>query len=379
MFTCDFDSMAPMPLEIATPELKPGRIGAARRLLTQARQPVLIVGSQAMLQPTESAKLAAAIERIGAPVFLTGMARGLMGANHALQMRHRRRQALTGADLVLLAGMPCDFRLDYGRAINAKAKLIAINRGKSDLSLNRKPTLAIQADPLESLCALADATAAPPQDWQLWTEALRRADDQRDEQIAVLAAAPTVGVNPIAFLKQLDLFIDDGGILVADGGDFVATAAYVLRPRGPLRWLDPGAFGTLGVGAGFAMGAQLCRRTDEVWLLYGDGAAGYSLQEFDTFVRHKLPIIAVVGNDAGWAQIARDQIKLFNDDVGTVLRPTDYHKVAEGFGAKGLVIRTQAEIAPALQAARKASRQGQPVLINVLIGKTDFREGSVSM
>jgi len=159
----------------------------------------------------------------------------------------------------------------------------------------------------------------------------------------------------------------------------VATAAYVLRPRGPLRWLDPGAFGTLGVGAGFAMGAQLCRRTDEVWLLYGDGAAGYSLQEFDTFVRHKLPIIAVVGNDAGWSQIARDQIKLFNDDVGTVLRPTDYHKVAEGFGAKGLLIRTHAEIAPALQAARKASRQGQPVLINVLIGKTDFREGSVSM
>jgi acetolactate synthase-1/2/3 large subunit len=116
-----------------------------------------------------------------------------------------------------------------------------------------------------------------------------------------------------------------------------------------------------------------------VWLLYGDGAAGYSLQEFDTFVRHQLPIIAVVGNDAAWAQIARDQVKFLKDDVGTTLRPTDYHTVAEGFGAKGFIVRKEEEIQPTLEASRQTARQGRPVLINVLIGQTDFREGSISM
>ncbi|RJQ78145.1 MAG: thiamine pyrophosphate-binding protein [Desulfobacteraceae bacterium] len=379
LFTCDFDAMEPIPREIATPEFKPGKIETAARLLSQARQPVLIIGSQALLQPTQAAKLAAAVERIGAPVFLTGMARGLMGKTHPLHLRHHRKQALKAADLVLLAGMPCDFRLDYGRSFHPKVKLVAMNRSKSDLNLNRKPSLAMHADPFESVCALAEAVGSPPARWSAWIDTLRQTDARREDQIAAMAQTPTQGVHPIRLFRALDDFIDERSILVADGGDFVATAAYTLHPRGPLRWLDPGPFGTLGVGAGFAMGAQLSRKEAEVWLLYGDGAAGYSLQEFDTFVRHGLPVIAVVGNDAGWAQIARDQVKIFADDVGTVLRSTDYHRVAEGFGAEGFVIRAQEEILPTLQSARAAAQRGVPVLINVLIGKTDFREGSVSM
>jgi thiamine pyrophosphate-dependent acetolactate synthase large subunit-like protein len=208
---------------------------------------------------------------------------------------------------------------------------------------------------------------------------LRRKDAQREARITAMGQATVEGVNPIDFLKQLDGFLNDTSVLVADGGDFVATASYVLRPRGPLRWLDPGVFGTLGVGAGFALGARLCDPSSEVWLLYGDGAAGYSLQEFDTFVRHGVPVIAVVGNDASWAQIARDQVRILDDDVATVLRRTAYHKVVEGYGARGILVRTPDEIAPALREARAAAEKGVPVLINVWIGKTDFREGSVSM
>ena len=141
------------------------------------------------------------------------------------------------------------------------------------------------------------------------------------------------GINPLHFLKTLDNFLDDRALLVADGGDFVASAAYTLRPRGPLSWLDPGVFGTLGVGAGFAAGAQLCRPAAEVWLIYGDGSAGYTLAEFDSLVRHKLPVIAVVGNDAGWSQIARDQVTYLQDDVATVLAPTAYDQVGWGPGA----------------------------------------------
>jgi acetolactate synthase-1/2/3 large subunit len=152
-----------------------------------------------------------------------------------------------------------------------------------------------------------------------------------------------------------------------------------VRPRGPLAWLDPGAFGTLGVGAGFALGAKLVRPEAEVWLIWGDGASGYGLAEFDSFVRHGVPVIAVVGNDASWSQIAREQVKLLHDDVGTVLARSNYHEVVQGFGAAGLVVRKSADASAVLQQARAIAHSGKPVLVNVWLDKTDFREGSISM
>ena len=117
------------------------------------------------------------------------------------------------------------------------------------------------------------------------------------------------------------------------------TSKLVLHPRGPLTWLDPGAFGTLGVGAGFAMGAALARPDREVWIVFGDGACGWGLAEFDSFVRQGIPVIAVVGNDAGWTQIAREQMKMLHDDVATVLARTAYHEVVAGLGAEGLLVK----------------------------------------
>nr|NIR48916.1 thiamine pyrophosphate-binding protein [candidate division KSB1 bacterium]NIR70076.1 thiamine pyrophosphate-binding protein [candidate division KSB1 bacterium]NIS24426.1 thiamine pyrophosphate-binding protein [candidate division KSB1 bacterium]NIT71362.1 thiamine pyrophosphate-binding protein [candidate division KSB1 bacterium]NIU25041.1 thiamine pyrophosphate-binding protein [candidate division KSB1 bacterium] len=132
-------------------------------------------------------------------------------------------------------------------------------------------------------------------------------------------------------------------------------------------------------GAGFALGAKLCRPESEVWILYGDGSVGYSLQEFDTFVRHQIPVIAVVGNDACWSQIAREQVEIFKDDVGTTLSHSDYHRAAEGFDGKGYVVSKAEELAKVFQQARQDAADGRPVLINAHISKTDFRKGSISM
>ena len=171
----------------------------------------------------------------------------------------------------------------------------------------------------------------------------------------------------------------DNATFVADGGDFVATASYVLRPRGARRWLDPGVFGTLGVGAGFALAAALERPDAETWILFGDGACGWSLAEFETFVRHGVPVIAVVGNDAGWTQIAREQVKMLGDDVGVTLARTAYHEAAAAFGAEGILVRSGAEIADGLARARAAARAGRPALVNVWLDRSDFRDGSISM
>jgi acetolactate synthase-1/2/3 large subunit len=293
-------------------------------------------------------------------------------------MRHARRNALREADCVLLAGVPCDFRLDYGRHVRRSATLIAANRNRRDARLNRRPDIAAIGDAALTLIALAAGIGARAQRPE-WVAQLRARDEAREREIDAQAAAAGEFVNPVALFRALDAAAADDAVMVADGGDFVATASYIVRPRGPLSWLDPGAFGTLGVGAGFALGARLVRPESEVWLLWGDGASGYGLAEFDTFVRHGVPVIAVVGNDASWTQIAREQVKMLHDDVGTVLARSDYHRVVEGFGAAGLVVKTNAELPAALAQAKQIARGGKPVLVNVWLDATDFREGSLSM
>ena len=349
----------------------------AQRLL-RANRPVLLVGSQALLAAHNAAEVARAVERLGIPVYLSGMARGLLGRDHPLQMRHQRRAALREADMVLLAGVPCDFRLDYGRQISRRACYIAANRSPDDLKLNRRPSIGVLGDAGLFLRQLSDRI--PPRErWSTWHTQLRARDQARNDEIARQAHAPSAHINPIQLCRAIEDAIDPSAILIGDGGDFVATASYTVRPRGPLTWLDPGAFGTLGVGAGFALGAKLVHPQAEVWALFGDGALGYSLAEFDTFARHGLAIIAVVGNDAGWTQIAREQIDMLHDDVGTTLAYTDYHRVAEGFGAAGLLV-DDPELAPEiLQQARQIAASGKPVLVNAILGKTDFRKGSIAV
>ncbi|MGV7928202.1 MAG: hypothetical protein AB2L13_04715 [Spirochaetota bacterium] len=146
------------------------------------------MGSQAMLHPGGEAVLAKAVESIGVPVYLTGMARGLLGRNHPLLVRHRRREALAGADLVILAGMPCDFRLNYGRDINTHATLIGVNRSRADLYLNRRPDLAVHADPMLFLTALATAPPAGNASTAAWRAGLTGRDITRDEEIVHMAA-----------------------------------------------------------------------------------------------------------------------------------------------------------------------------------------------
>jgi acetolactate synthase-1/2/3 large subunit len=311
-------------------------------------------------------------------VYLSGMARGLLGRDHPLHLRHHRRQALKEADLVILVGVPSDFRLEYGRHIGRQAFLVSVNRSPIDLAKNRRPDLGVLGDAGLFLRQLADHIPVDNR-WADWRRQLRQHDTARDDEIARQMLATTELVNPLDLLGHVDDHLAENAMIVADGGDFVGSASYIVRPTGPLTWLDPGAFGTLGVGAGFALAAKLVRPQAEVWILFGDGSVGYSLSEFDTFVRHGIAVIAVVGNDASWSQIAREQVEILGDDVGTVLARTHYHWVAEGFGAEGLILDRPDRISDVLRQAKTAAAAGRPVLVNALLGKTDFRKGSISM
>ena len=379
LFVGQDHSQSSEPLVVSGPRPSRRKILRAARRIERAERPVMLVGSQALSNPLRADEIAAAVERIGVPVYLSGMARGLMGADHPLHMRHQRKQALAESDLVVLAGVPCDFRLNYGRHIPRRSFLVAANRSRRDLRLNRRPDIGLLGDAGTFLREVGGAMRRDAARWTTWRGELTRRDAAREGEIRTQSDEQVAGLNPLAVCLEIDAHLDDDSVVIADGGDFVATASYVVRPRKPVSWLDPGVFGTLGVGAGFALGAKLCRPDSQVWVIFGDGSLGYSIAEFDTFVRHEVPIIAVVGNDACWRQIARDQIDILGDDVGCPLRPTDYQDVIEGFGAKGFRVSERSQLAMVLQQAKQAAVEGRPVLVNALIGKTEFRKGSISI
>lgn len=359
--------------------IKSKLIAEVKYMIDDANFPVMLIGSQAVLDPDSIEDLVNSIETLNLPVYLTGMARGMMGKDHPLHLRHKRRNALKESDLVILAGVPMDFRLDYGRLINRRAKLVVVNLSKETANKNRLvkwPKRKIIAKPGKFIIELAKICSFENQEW---LKTLKERDEQRNNQIVDFGNQETDYINPIKLCLAIENNLEDDSGLINDGGDFISTISYIVQPRGPLRWLDPGPFGTLGTGAGFALAAKLVYPESEIWLFYGDGSAGYSLSEFDTFVRHKIPIIALIGNDASWEQIARAQVELFKTPLGTSLSYTDYHKVASGFGAKGFKLEDENEIDNIIKKAKAAAKKGNPVLINALIGKTDFRKGSLSV
>uniref|UniRef100_A0A1I7YDC2 2-hydroxyacyl-CoA lyase 2 n=1 Tax=Steinernema glaseri TaxID=37863 RepID=A0A1I7YDC2_9BILA len=377
------------PLPVNTPFAKSEEINKLVEMLLSAKKPLLLMGSQASLAPVKADELKSIVESLGIPTYLGGMCRGLLGKDSPLQMRQNRRDALKECDLVILAGTICDFRLSYGRVLSPKSRIVCINRNRSQLTKNEKifwnATQLIQADVASTLKKLHEkiTSAGKRVECEEWLNALTEREQNKEASNArKMDEVPKDGnLNPLKVLAEMDKVLPDDTILVADGGDFVGSAAYIVRPRGPLQWLDPGAFGTLGVGGGFALGAKLVYPERPVVIIYGDGSCGYSIMEYDTFVRHKLSVISVIGNDACWSQIAREQVPMFNSSVAVDLAHSKYHEVAEALGARGVLLDKSGEesVGATFSEAFDHARQRESTVINVIIGKTDFREGSISV
>lgn len=387
-------SLDPLPVSVKKPDLREvEQVAAFMRL---SKRPLIILGSQAMLKPYGPDTVVEDIKRLGVPVYLTSGARGCLGSDYPRQFRHARREALKEADLVLLLGAIADFRLSYGRAFGRQSKIVSVNRSLTNAKLNASvfwnPTLAIKSDVgtfirnlTQSLLGDKGQSVQPELsiDSQ-WIKTMRERDDAKDKSIDEMGARQTDKyLNPLRLIKQVqEIFKKDDTILVADGGDFVASASYIMKPNGPLRWLDPGPFGTLGCGAGFALASKLLNPDKKVVVIAGDGAFGYAIPELDTLVRHKVSVFWVIGNDACWTQIAREQVPMLGSPVGCQLGYTDYHKVAEGFGAKAFLVSEPSDLVSensALIQAKKQVDDDNIVVVNGLIGNTSFRDGSISV
>ena len=375
----DFDKK-PLPVpKINYSNISSNKLSKCLEMILKAKKPLLLIGSQLMINVLNIEKISKQLSLMNMPIFVSGMARGLMSNKDIKIFRHKRTLALNECDLVILAGVPCDFRLGYGRQINKDAKIIAINRDRKDLYLNIKPSLAIQSDPGSFISKISEKVSENKLNYSVWLDNLRSREKDRENEIEKQSKIKTDYVNPIQLFRIINKHIDKNDIIVADGGDFVATASYILRPRFQLGWLDPGPFGTLGVGAGFILGSNFACPNSTIWGIYGDGAFGYSMAEFDTFSRHNIPVIAIIGNDGGWTQIARDQVEIFNDPVATELGYSNYHEVIDKLGGIGYEISENDDIHDVIVEAKEHAKSGNSVLINVKIGKTDFRKGSISV
>lgn len=364
----------------ARPAGEPVFIEAAADLLSTAEKPMVIVGSQWYWSDRREA-LDEFLDVLRVPCFLNGMARGALGPDHPSFFSRSRKDALKQADVILIFGTPLDFRLNYGRdgTFNKNARLIQVDLDGGIIGHNRGVEVGIVGDTGWVLDALAKALKGRQRtDVARWLESMRSIEAAHLAKMEAELTSNDNPINPLRVCHELNRFIGDKTIVVGDGGDFVATAAYTLKVRGAGHWMDPGPLGTLGVGPGYAIAAKLARPDHDVIIVYGDGSFGLNGFEFESMARQGIKIVGVIGNDAAWTQILRGQRDLYGKDrlFATTLDYTRYDKVAEGLGCHGEWVEAPDQIHPAL---KRAFENPRPALVNVKIGGSDFRKGAISI
>ncbi len=351
-------------LTVSRPEPRPAEgVEGAIELLRGAERPAIMAGTGLYWSRGEG-QLRALAEALGIPVFLNGLGRGCLPADHELAFSRARGAGLRGADVALVVGVPIDFRLGFGGSFGEETKLIRLDAAANELTANRAPQVDLVGDVAATLAALAEAVAGTPRRSDAWLEELRRIEAEKraaEQEELNDARSP---LHPVRIYKELGEVLERDAIVIGDGGDFVSYAGRFVETFEPGCWMDPGPFGCLGAGPGQAIGAKLAHPERQVCLLLGDGAFGFAGMEFDTLARHGLPVVGVMGNNGIWALEHHPMKFLYGYSVAAELRPeTPYEQVVEALGCDGVLVREPAQLRPALE---RAFESGRPTLVNVL-------------
>jgi acetolactate synthase I/II/III large subunit len=342
----------------------------AAELLRGAQRPVVMAGTGLYWARAEGA-LRRLSEELEVPVFLNGLARGCLPADHRNALSRARGKALKGADVALVVGVPLDFRLGFGGAFGDETEVVFIRSAPSETPPPRAVAAELYGDVARSLGALAEgagANGAVRDARAAWLDELRGEEDERRAAEREELADERAPLHPMRLYGELAQVLDRGAITIGDGGDFVSYAGRVVETHEPGCWMDPGPFGCLGSGPGYALAAKLARPERQVCLLMGDGAFGFSGLDFDTLVRHEVPVVAVMGNNGIWALEKHPMEFLYGYSVAADLQPgLRYDRVVEELGGHGELVERPAELRPALE---RAFASGRPALVNVLTDPT---------
>ena len=330
----------------------PDAIAQAAALIDAAERPMLFCGSQVYWDDGAD-ELRQLAERAGIPVFLNAMGRGSLPTDHALSFSRARKNGFRGTDLAIVVGTPLDFRVGYGAGINAKAKIIQIDRDPTKVAQNRDAEVALLGDARSILGQLASAVGGGAARTKAWVDELRDAETKATERLAKWATSDDQPINHYRLGKAIADAIDEDTIVIGDGGDCVALGSKVI-PRGkPGTWMDPGPLGCLGIGAPFAIAAKKLHPDKKVLVLSGDGSFGLNGFDFESCLRFGLPVTVVVANDAAWGQIRGPQVMIFGAEraPATKLAPVRYDRVVEAFGGKGYHVEDPTRLTPTIKEA----------------------------
>jgi acetolactate synthase I/II/III large subunit len=352
-------------------------IELAAGFLEDATRPVILAGTQ-VWHCRAFGQLNAFVKKTGIPVYLNGAARGSLSPGSEHLFARSRRTALSKADVVMIVGTPFDFRLGYGNRIAQGAKIIQIDLDYAELCHNRDVDVPICADAGSALEDLRSAVRGRI-NCSDWRTELRAEENKGLEKDMPFLLSDEVPIHPMRLAREINEFMGDDGIFIADGGDVVTMSANAIRTRKPGKWLDPGPLGTLGVGTPFAIAAKTAFPDTEVTVLFGDGAFGCTGMDFDTLVRFDMPVIGIVGNNAAWNQVRFAQLLKYGPERGRVaneLTPLRYDRLIEVMGGYGENVTEPSQIRPALERAR-ASRK--PACINVMVARDIFSSSTKSM
>lgn len=335
----------------------------AAALLGSAERPVAMAGTGLYWSHGE-AGLQALAEDLGCPVFLNGMGRGCLPADHELGFSRARGAGLKGADVALVIGVPLDFRLGFGGSFGDETKIIRLDVAPNELTANRAPDLDLVGDVPATLAALRESAGGDRSRTSAWVDGLRAVEDEKRAGEAEELNDERAPLHPVRVYRDLRDVLDRDAIVIGDGGDFVSYAGRLIDTYEPGCWMDPGPFGCLGAGPGQAIGAKLAHPERQVCLLLGDGAFGFSGIEFDTMARHGLGVVGVMGNNGIWALEHHPMKFLYQYSVAAELQPeTPYEQMVEALGCDGYLVREPSELRPTLE---KAFASGRPSLVNVL-------------
>lgn len=352
---------APVDDHRSVATLDPQDIARIAELLRRAQRPLLVLGSDVW---SDGAELAARafVDATGVPVIANGMARGILPPDHPLLVTRARGAAFAAADLVMVVGTPLDFRLGYGRFGDPPAPVVHIVDSPGQLADHLDLAACASGDLSGAFLALARELPEPLpiSDWSIGLRERALAAIAGDAADLASEADP---IHPARVYGELMPRLADDAVVIGDGGDFVSFAGRYVEPQRPGHWLDPGPYGCLGTGPGYAMAARLAHPSSQVVLLLGDGAAGFSLMDVDSLVRHDLPVVIVVGNNSGWNLERHPMRFLYGYDVAADLQPTAYDDVVKALGGAGETVTRPGDIGPALD---RAFDSGVPYLVNVM-------------
>ncbi|WP_341231079.1 acetolactate synthase [Nocardioides salarius] len=337
-------------------------------LLAAAERPVLVLGTDVWADRAEEAALRF-VEATGIPTLTNGMGRGLVPGGHPLLVTKARGQALGGADVVVVVGTPLDFRLGYG-VFGGKdgapaARVVHVADSPAQLSGHAELAASVSGDLTSVLDGLLGALERRGQtSYAAWASSLQETVAAAVERDRALLGAEADPIHPARIYGELVPRLADDAVVIGDGGDFVSFAGKFVEPQRPGGWLDPGPYGCLGAGLGAAIAARIARPSAQVVLLLGDGAAGFSLMDVDTLVRHGLPVVMVMGNNSAWGLEKGPMQMLYGYDVAADLAPrTAYHDVVKALGGAGESVTDPRQIGPALD---RAFASGVPYLVNII-------------